>query len=211
MKLVQSQDRKVGGIMNKEKYVSWCKQEDLTITIIAMILEVFIFGFVFPVVVEELLGLSIVITLISLVLSLFIFWRNNKKMMLCYKLMHGNGITRKAVVEDYKIKLFKNAFSMTIWFRVLDTGTVYEWKEQYTDSAFHNLASQMYQFLGTYPEIEVLLDPCNHRQHYILFEQVMFDGIRKGQGIFKVINIILGIVLLVLILALLVKTCILCI
>lgn len=198
--------------MNKEKYISWCKQEELTITIIAVCLEVIMFGFVLPAAVEELLWLSIVILLISMVISFFIFWRENRGMMLCYKLIHGNGITRKAIVENYKIKLFRNGLSMIVWFRILDTGMVYQWKEQYMDSgAFHNLASQMNQFLGTHPEIEVLLDPYNHSNHYILFEQVMFDGIRKGQGIFKVINIILGIVLLVLILVLIVKTCIVCI
>ena len=194
--------------MNKENYISWCKQEELTITMIAMYIEVIMFGFVLPAAIEELRWVSIIVVIISMVLSFVVFWNGNKGMRLCYKLIHERGIIRRAVVEKHKIKVSKMDFVMTVWFRVLDTDVVYEWKEHYADDARHNLASQMHQYLEKHPEIEVLLDPCDHKKHYILFEQVMLSGVRRTQGIFKVINIILGIILLILIIVMFVKACV---
>ena len=197
--------------MAKEDDISNCKQEELTSTLLIMCTEIIVFGFVFPSVQEELFLLSVLLVFISIGITFFIFWHSNKGMMLCYKLVHGNGIIKNAVVEKYKVTPFRTSFCITVWFRILETGNVYKWKEQYCESeGFHHLASQINHYLGHHPELDVLVDPDNYARHYILFEQVMLDKTRKTQGVSKVINRILGIILLVIFIAFVVKLCITC-
>lgn len=188
----------MGERMKKEDYISNCKQEELTSTLIVIGFELILFGFVLPEVFGDLLPLCVLVMFISIIVTFAIFWRSNKRMMLCYKLIHGNGVTTKAVVENYKVSPSRYSFYIMVCFRILETGNIYKWEEHYCEcDSFHRLSSQMNAYLGNYPEFEVLVDPENHARNYILFEQIMLDETRQTQEVSKIINVIIGVVLLI--------------
>lgn len=193
--------------MNKKKYISWCKQEELTATLLAICAEIIVFGFVYPKVYpDDIYFLSILVMFAGVIATSIIFVLSNKGMMFCHKLMQNDGIIKKAVVENHRVSGNTISFYMVVNFRILDTGEEYVWKEQYCQpkgERFFHL--QMDKYLMKHPEIEVIVDSNNHARHYILFEQIMLDPIRRMQKIFEIINVILGIILMIIFIIFLVK------
>lgn len=185
-------------IMDKTKYISNCKQEELTATLLAICGEIFLFGFFMPCETDEELSLFFkIVTMICILITLFLFFVSNRKMMMCYKLIKHNGVIKKAVVEASSVYLNKGILLISVWFQILENGGRYKWKEKYNVSLKSvELDNELKKYLERCPEIEVIVDERDYKKNYVLLEQDFLERKRQRQSVYKKINWFLVIVVI---------------
>lgn len=178
---------------------SKCKEEELAVTLLAIIFEIILFGIVTPKALNlygsEKLGIYI-INIVAIAITFLLFVISNKNMFKAYLLSRSNGVYKKGKIVKENVISTRGTVYVSVIVHIPDYGERYRWREQVKISLLNDppINTVLNKYLFSLPEVDIIIDPEKHKRFYVILEPVFQDFYRTYQGVYRKINYVLMVV-----------------
>lgn len=180
-----------------------CKEEELVVTLLAIIFEMVLFGIITPkalgVCEDEKWGIYI-INIVAITITLLLFTISNKNMFTAYLLSKNGGEYKKAKIVKANVISTRGTSYVSLIIYIPEFGERYKWREQVKISLLNDppINEVLNKYLFALPEVDIIIHPKKHKRFYVILEPIFQDFYRKYQDAYRIINYVLLSILILL-------------